>query len=244
MKPSRVSARLRYVAAGIDNCSTLVRRDLVRRDLRRVVSMMRAAIDSDEYMKDVQEIVDAGAEVRVFKAVNPGEWPRSGTIVPGFVFPPNLTEEEFGTGRTTRDVMGLQSAIYEVSVPFSLVEKIDLDDLEGQYDSAYDQQAPIGVTDGEWILNEPCKVRLVGIWNLVDGNGIPENAILVERTDDVGDGIGGNLILDAGRDLASQMESLLVMEGDVPKDMMVEGDVITYFSSNLDREVSLKMKEF
>ncbi len=43
MKPSRVSAELRKIASGIDNCSTKVRPDLVSRDLRRVL----AAMDTD-----------------------------------------------------------------------------------------------------------------------------------------------------------------------------------------------------
>ena len=42
MKPSRVSVRLRHIAAGISNCSTSVRRDPVRRDLRRILAAMDA----------------------------------------------------------------------------------------------------------------------------------------------------------------------------------------------------------
>jgi hypothetical protein len=45
MKPSRVSAELRRIAAGIDRCSTRVRRDLVSRDLRRVLSAMGGGRD-------------------------------------------------------------------------------------------------------------------------------------------------------------------------------------------------------
>jgi hypothetical protein len=41
MRPSRVSAELRRIAAGIDSCSTRVRRDLVSRDVRRVLTAMQ-----------------------------------------------------------------------------------------------------------------------------------------------------------------------------------------------------------
>ncbi len=44
MKPSRVSARLRRIAANIDSCNVSVRPDLVRRDLHRVLAAMEGGL--------------------------------------------------------------------------------------------------------------------------------------------------------------------------------------------------------
>jgi hypothetical protein len=58
MRPSQVSRELRRIAAGIDRCSTRVRRDLVSRDVRRVL----AAVDGDRIKVVVMSFDDWGDE--------------------------------------------------------------------------------------------------------------------------------------------------------------------------------------
>ena len=53
MRPSQVSAELRRVAAGIDRCRKSVRRDLVARDLGRVLSALDP--DYDDWPSEAEE---------------------------------------------------------------------------------------------------------------------------------------------------------------------------------------------